>query len=717
MVLAVARLHGEQGVQRDAASVEVGGRSFALDAVIGAGAGEEALYDAAARRPVEQALAAGAGWMCLCYGPRPEAGAELFRELDDDAGCGLAVRGVRQLFAAARAGGGSEWAISVSALHIYQEQVSDLLNPARRNLRVADSKAGGPYAKELSEVFVAGEQDAVDCLCAAASRSVSLQTDGYGHTLVAMTARQTRPDGTARSSKITFVQLGGSDLARAGKPEELSRTNKGLLALNAVVEELESGMSVDPSVFLRSSLTAILRDALGGSTAATVVINVPAELATEEAAAAALQFGERVRLVQNSSSRDEVKDAGELEAAIRGLGEEMESHRRYIHTLETQLSEAGSMAPNVASGRQLGAVRHDIDVRDRVAGRVQESTVAAWSAGRLDCFSPDAPVMLQAQSLVLQDDLEALNTRVAQARQRLAEEQEVAEDRRADLAMLTAQHEAEGLLVQWARGELKRLSAMPKAGQGTFDLLQVPTTAPAEDEEREDEALAEMQATVVELEADNAALEAELADAEARELRMRARLQLRSRRWPGLQLDETVPLPPPGDEPSQAAPEAAQPAAGAAEVDLLGFAAIPQGDAGSMFSGLEMLSDDAQPPPQVSATSADAGGGDLLQLQEQHAAEQQAALDAELAAVGVRAEQERQEAAAAAAEARKEEKRAKARAEAEARRARIEAKKQQREAALAVPAPPTVDLLGSPQPQPQAQPQAQPQPQTSFDLL
>ena len=196
---------------------------------------------------------------------------------------------------------------------------------------------------------------------------------------------------------------------------------------------------------------------------------------------------------------------------------------------------------------------------------------------------------------------------------------------------------------------------------------------------------------------------------------MRARLQLRSRRWPGLQLDETVPLPPPGDEPSQAAPEAAQPAAGAAEVDLLGFAAIPQGDAGSMFSGLEMLSDDAQPPPQVSATSTDAAGGDLLQLQEQHAAEQQAALDAELAAVGVRAEQERQEAAAAAAEARKEEKRAKARAEAEARRARIEAKKQQREAALAVPAPPTVDLLGSPQPQ--AQPQAQPQPQTSFDLL
>ena len=89
----------------------------------------------------------------------------------------------------------------------------------------------------------------------------------------------------------------------------------------------------------------------------------------------------------------------------------------------------------------------------------------------------------------------------------------------------------------------------------------MPTTAPAEDEEREDEALAEMQATVVELEADNAALEAELADAEARELRMRARLQLRSRRWPGLQLDETVPLPPPGDEPSQAAPEAAQPAA------------------------------------------------------------------------------------------------------------------------------------------------------------
>ena len=131
---------------------------------------------------------------------------------------------------------------------------------------------------------------------------------------------------------------------------------------------------------------------------------MPAELATEEAAAAALQFGERGRLVQNSSSRDEVKDAGELEAAIRGLGEEMESHRRYIHTLETQLSEAGSMAPNVASGRQLGAVRHDIDVRDRVAGRVQESTVAAWSAGRLDCFSPDAPVMLQAQSLVLQDD-------------------------------------------------------------------------------------------------------------------------------------------------------------------------------------------------------------------------------------------------------------------------------------------------------------------------
>ena len=402
-------------------AVSVGSRAFALDGVLGSSSTPADLYAQAARSQIAAALAAGAGWTCIAYGPCG-GGAErtIFGALSDDdgAGCGLAERAARQLFEAA-ASGDAEWAVSLSALYLYEEQISDLLNPVKRNLQIVASRGGGSYVKDLSEVFVSNLEDALDLLHVAASSQLALQTDGYGHTLVTLTVRQTWPDGTQRGSRLTFAQLGGSDMAREGKSEVLGRINKGLSTLHSIVDELETGMMPEPGAYLRSNLTFLLRDALAGNVKATVVVNVCSDggdAGPEDAAAQAmmaLQFGERVRLVQNSPIADEQKDVGELEAEIRAVSDELLSHRKYIHTLETQLQDAGSMAPSMPSGRTLGPCVPDIDITAAVDGRVDPNVLAVWSAGRLSSLSPDLPVLLDVQATALQQDLEAVNERVA----------------------------------------------------------------------------------------------------------------------------------------------------------------------------------------------------------------------------------------------------------------------------------------------------------------
>ena len=163
------------------------------------------------------ALAGGAAWTCIAYGPCG-GGAEgtVFGVLSDSAECGFAERAARQLFETAAGShiNGSECAISLSALYLHEEQISDLLNPLKRNLQVVASRGGGSYVKDLSDVFAADFDDMLDLLHVAASSQSALQRDGYGHTLLTFTVRQTWADGTQRGSRIAFAQLGGSDTHR-----------------------------------------------------------------------------------------------------------------------------------------------------------------------------------------------------------------------------------------------------------------------------------------------------------------------------------------------------------------------------------------------------------------------------------------------------------------------------------------------------------------------
>ena len=773
-VVALAVVQGPSAPQKPVVATPIppgsvaihGSRMFTLDGVLGVDSSAENQYDAAARAQVAGALAAGAGWTCVSYGPCG-GGAEraVFGALDGGAGAGLAERAVRQVFQAAAGGGGAEWAVSLSALYLHQEQISDLLNPQKRNLQAVLARIGGPYVKDLSDVFVGNVEDGIDLLHAAASAQLALQSDGYGHTLVTLTVRQTRPDGTSRASKLTFAQLGGSDMARDGKSEVLHRINKGLSTLHSIVDELETGMTPEPSAYLRSSLTFVLRDALAGSSKATVIVNVGTDggdacSSPEEAAqqcAAALQFGERMRLVQNSPVSDEQKDVGELEAQIRAVSDELSSHRKYIYTLETQLKEAGGMAPSMPSGRNFGPCSPDLDITATVDGLVDPAVLAVWSAGRMSSLSPDLMVLLAAQIQVLQQEVDAANKRVALARQRLAMEQEVTEERSTQLQALDATQQAEALLLQWGKSELERLSTVhdvqSAAATGTFDLLAgggafdllgggaMPVAAsPAASEGahgegmtvHKDELEVQMEATVADLERENAELEAELAECEARQTQMRARLLLRAERWNDVEIEEeeeeetaatggaggsTAP-PPVGGGGLGTGGSMSPPVGGGedAQVDMLGFASVLTGYDSTMFSGLEMMSPAGGAAPSgdllggASPTVDLLGGDDLLQMQADVERDTQARIDAELANVAVRAEQDRED-------ARKAEQQGKIKAEADARRARIEAKRQHREASMTTVAPPAIDLLsGAPVAAPVVE-QSPPVAAAPFDLL
>ena len=97
----------------------------------------------------------------------------------DDHQVGLLPRAVRQVFdKIVNDESGAEFAVSCSYLEIYKEVVRDLLEPTTKpgGLAIREdtrNKARGVFVEDLTEVFVMGEADVLECLsCGNANRVV-----------------------------------------------------------------------------------------------------------------------------------------------------------------------------------------------------------------------------------------------------------------------------------------------------------------------------------------------------------------------------------------------------------------------------------------------------------------------------------------------------------------------------------------------------------------
>merc|ERR1719326_985960 len=86
-------------------------------------------------------------------------------DMSDSGLCGVIPRMVWSVFGGIySADEHIEFLVKVSVVEIYNERISDLLNPGKDNLKIHEDKSGGVFIGEVTEQYVGGEQEIFDAL-------------------------------------------------------------------------------------------------------------------------------------------------------------------------------------------------------------------------------------------------------------------------------------------------------------------------------------------------------------------------------------------------------------------------------------------------------------------------------------------------------------------------------------------------------------------------
>ncbi|CAI5461218.1 unnamed protein product [Closterium sp. Yama58-4] len=215
-----------------------------------------------------------------------------------------------------------EFTIRCSYLQIYNDQVSDLLEPDSVNLNVREDLRHGMFVEGLQEVVVS-TADATYALFKRGSQNrrvgqtaMNMESSRSHSVFTIVVETQRRDDAGVmkrRNSRFNLVDLAGSERqkhseAQGVRLKEAGSINKSLSALGNVIKALVdiAEGKVRHVPYRDSKLTFLLSDSLGGNSKCTLLAAVsPAERNMEETLST-LKFAQRAKLMHNEAVVNEL---------------------------------------------------------------------------------------------------------------------------------------------------------------------------------------------------------------------------------------------------------------------------------------------------------------------------------------------------------------------------------------------------------------------------
>ena len=207
-----------------------------------------------------------------------------------------------------------KFSIRASYLQIYNEYISDLLIPEKKNLNIREDKKKGIFVDGLSEWIVNNPNDIYTLLGkgtenrAISSTSMN-EISSRSHAIFVINLEQNILDeetNIRKISKLNLVDLAGSERASRitganGKQlEESKRINKSLSALGNVINALtELKGNINHVPYRDSKLTRLLEDSLGGNCITTLITMIsPCQDYINETLSS-LSFAKRAKKIRN----------------------------------------------------------------------------------------------------------------------------------------------------------------------------------------------------------------------------------------------------------------------------------------------------------------------------------------------------------------------------------------------------------------------------------
>ncbi|XP_031381978.1 kinesin-like protein KIN-12D [Punica granatum] len=232
-----------------------------------------------------------------------------------------------------------------SFLEIYNEQVTDLLDPSSTNLLLREDVKKGVYVENLSEFEVQTVGDIVRLLIQGSSNrrvaatNMNRESSRSHSVFTCVIESRWEKDSTTnlRFARLNLVDLAGSERQKTSGAEgdrlkEAANINKSLSTLGHVIMVLVDVANGKPKhvPYRDSRLTFLLQDSLGGNSKTVIVANVSPSICAAAETLNTLKFAQRAKLIQNNAvvNEDSTGDVIALQRQIRLLQEELAALKR-----------------------------------------------------------------------------------------------------------------------------------------------------------------------------------------------------------------------------------------------------------------------------------------------------------------------------------------------------------------------------------------------------
>ncbi|VFQ78322.1 unnamed protein product [Cuscuta campestris] len=233
-----------------------------------------------------------------------------------------------------------KYSCKCSFLEIYNEQVTDLLDPSSTNLMLREDITKGVYVENLSEFEVQTVGDILKLLSQGSSNRRVAATNmnresSRSHSVFTCVIESSwEKDSTTnfRFARLNLVDLAGSERQKTSGAEgerlkEAANINKSLSTLGHVIMVLVDIAHGRPRhiPYRDSRLTYLLQDSLGGNSKTMMIANVSPSICCAAETLNTLKFAQRAKLIQNNAvvNEDSSADTLALQHQIRLLKEEL----------------------------------------------------------------------------------------------------------------------------------------------------------------------------------------------------------------------------------------------------------------------------------------------------------------------------------------------------------------------------------------------------------
>ncbi|WVZ66834.1 hypothetical protein U9M48_016001 [Paspalum notatum var. saurae] len=239
-----------------------------------------------------------------------------------------------------------------SFLEIYNEQITDLLEPSSTNLQIREDIKKGVYVENLRECYVSSVEDVMLLLLQGVANRKMAATNmnnesSRSHsvfTCVIESRWESNSMTHLRFGRLNLVDLAGSERQKSSGAEgerlkEAANINRSLSTLGLVIMTLvdvANGRSRHVP-YRDSRLTFLLQDSLGGNSKTTIVANVSPSICSSSETLSTLKFAQRAKLIQNNAQVNE-----DASGDVLALQRQIEELKDQLSCLKKQQNCPGS---------------------------------------------------------------------------------------------------------------------------------------------------------------------------------------------------------------------------------------------------------------------------------------------------------------------------------------------------------------------------------------